>query len=239
MELKGLKVNIEKTKVMRSGKSGGEIVKTGRWPCAVCGKGVGANSIQCSDCCGWVDKRCSGTRYPLVTIQSFRCSICLREEGVRCEGERMKNMNLKNGEVLEGVSKICYLGDMLNGEGGSSLVSISRVRCDWKKFRELSGILTSKKVALRLKGKVYGACVRSSMIYGSETWAVNAEQEAKVERAEMRMVRWMYGVSLREKKTNAELGESMGIEKISDIIRCSRLRWMGLGLSGGRRGMIG
>ena len=30
MELKGLKINIGKTKVMRSGKSGGEIVKTGR-----------------------------------------------------------------------------------------------------------------------------------------------------------------------------------------------------------------
>ena len=30
MELKGLKINIKKTKVMRSGKSGGEIVKTGR-----------------------------------------------------------------------------------------------------------------------------------------------------------------------------------------------------------------
>ena len=58
---------------------------------------------------------------------------------------------------------------MLN-EGGSRLASISRVRCGWKKFRELSGILTSKKVALRLKGKVYGACVQSSMIYGSETW---------------------------------------------------------------------
>ena len=47
MELKGLKVNIEKTKVMRSGKSGGEIVKTGRWPCAVCGKGVGALNVDC------------------------------------------------------------------------------------------------------------------------------------------------------------------------------------------------
>ena len=42
-------------------------------------------------------------------------------------------------------------------------------------------------------------------IYGSETWAVNSEQEAKLERAEMRMVRWIYGVSLREKKTNAEM----------------------------------
>ena len=40
----------------------------------------------------------------------------------------MKNLNLGNGEVL-GVSKFCYLGDMLNGEGGSRLASISRVRC--------------------------------------------------------------------------------------------------------------
>ena len=69
-----------------------------------------------------------------------------------------------------------------------------------QKFRKLLGILTSK-VALRLKGKVYGACVRSSMIYGCETWVVNVEQEAKLERAEMRMVRWMCGVPLREKKT--------------------------------------
>ena len=63
-------------------------------------------------------------------------------------------------------------------------------------------------------------------VYRRETWAVNAEQEAKLERAEMGMVRWMYGVSLRE-KTNAELRESMGIDKISDVMRRSRLRWMG------------
>ena len=48
------------------------------------------------------------------------------------------------------------------------------MRCGWKKFRDLSGILTSKKVTLRLKGKVYGACVRSAIIYGSETWAVDS-----------------------------------------------------------------
>ena len=90
---------------------------------------------------------------------SFRCKICLREKGVRCKGERIENLNLENREVLEGVRKFCYLGDMLNGEGGSRLASISRVGCGWKKFRELSGILISKKVALRLKGKVYGTCV--------------------------------------------------------------------------------
>ena len=41
MEAKGLKINVEKTKVMRSGKGGGGIEKIGKWPCAVCGKGVG------------------------------------------------------------------------------------------------------------------------------------------------------------------------------------------------------
>ena len=59
------------------------------------------------------------------------------------------------GKFWKESRKFRYLGDMLNGEGGLRLPSISRVGCGWKKFRELSGILTSK-VALRLKGKVYG-----------------------------------------------------------------------------------
>ena len=101
------------------------------------------------------------------------------------------------------------------------------MRCGGKKFRDMSGVLTSKKVALRLKGKVYGACIRSAMIYGSEIWAVDTEQELRLERAEMKMVRWMCGVSLRERKTNVELRERLGIEKIGNVMKRSRLRWMG------------
>ena len=33
-----------------------------RWPCGVCSKGVGSNSIQCSSCQKWVDKKCSGIK---------------------------------------------------------------------------------------------------------------------------------------------------------------------------------
>ena len=69
-----------------------------------------------------------------IGMLSLLDGIYLTDEGVRSERERMENLNLENGEILEGVSKFCYLGDMLNGEGGSSLASISRVRCDWKKF---------------------------------------------------------------------------------------------------------
>ena len=65
------------------------------------------------------------------------------------------------------------------------------------------------------------------MLYGSETWAVNKEQENRFERAEMRMVRWMCGVSLRERKTSAELRRRLGIVAIGDMMRRSRLRWLG------------
>ena len=65
------------------------------------------------------------------------------------------------------------------------------------------------------------------MTYGSETWALKVEHEDKLNRAEMRMIRWMCGVSLRERKTSAELRKSMGVEAIVDVVRRSRLRWYG------------
>ena len=45
----------------------------------------------------------------------------------------------------------------------------------------------------------------------------------------MRMVRCMCGVSLRERKTNAELRKSLGMKDIlvDEVMRRSRLRWMG------------
>jgi hypothetical protein len=78
-------------------------------------------------------------------------------------------------------------------------------RCAWKKFRELSPFLTSKGVFLKLKGKVCASCVRSCMIYGSETWPMKKESETKFETTEMRMIQRMCGVSLRDKKTSSEL----------------------------------
>ena len=78
---------------------------------------------------------------------------------------------------------------MLNGGGGVDSASVARVRCAWRKFKELSGILTRKEVPLKLlEGVLYVTCVRSIMVYGSETWAMNVEQSARLERTEMRMV---------------------------------------------------
>ena len=45
---KGLKVNAGKSKVMVGSSGGKMIVNSGKWRCGVCGKGVQANSVQCT-----------------------------------------------------------------------------------------------------------------------------------------------------------------------------------------------
>ena len=43
----------------------------------------------------------------------------------------------------------------------------------------------------------------------------------------MRMVRWMCGTSLREKKTSSELRDRMDIEATGSVLMRSRLSWLG------------
>ena len=59
MENKGLRVNVGKTKVMISSSSAGAVNKMGKYPCGVCHKGVGSNSIYCKSCKCWCHARCS------------------------------------------------------------------------------------------------------------------------------------------------------------------------------------
>ena len=77
MELKGLRVNIGKTKVMRCQVRIGQAEDSGKYPCGVCKQGVGDNSIKCVACHKWVHKRCSGISGRLGYVADFRCRRCL------------------------------------------------------------------------------------------------------------------------------------------------------------------
>ena len=80
MEVIWLKMNTGKTKVMVSGKNCGDVERLGKWPCTVCGKGVGSNSIRCAGCSGWVPKQCLGVKGSLVGAEDVSvCKTCERE----------------------------------------------------------------------------------------------------------------------------------------------------------------
>ena len=202
---KSLKINEDKTKVMCEsfGTDTTQVVGNVKHLCSVCLKGVGVNSIRCTQCIQWVHARCSRVKGSLKNIESS--FICRRCKGELCETRQVNSQ--VNGLHIDGheyeiVDKLCYLGDMLSQEGGCEHAILKRIQTGWLKFRELSGLLIGKRMSLRSKGISYTTCMRPAMLYGSETWPTKVEDIRKIQRSEMRMLRWMTGVSLSGRKSN-------------------------------------
>jgi len=225
LEGKGLKVNLSKTKVMTCGANAGETVKSGKWPCSVCNKGVGRNSITCTKCEKWVHGKCSGVKGKLASVEStFVCKICKEGRKVTAQGG---NFVLGGGVGLERVNSYCYLGDVLSSRGGIEESLAIRSRSAWNKFRELGPILADKRVSLHLKGKLYASCVRPCMIYASETWAMRKEDVNRMVSVERQMVRRMCNVTLNDKQRSNSLLGKLGIDPIEEVVRRGRSRWFG------------
>ena len=72
------------------------------------------------------------------------------------------HLDISTEVSLEKVDKFCYLGDILDADGGCDLEVTARVRSAWKKFHEYLPILTGKGFSLKLKGRVYATCVQGS-----------------------------------------------------------------------------
>ena len=73
-----------KTKVLKCGVGLQKVVDSGKYPCGVCGKGVDANSIQCTLCMKCVHKQCSGISRKLRTkdVETFKCRHVSRKPRV-------------------------------------------------------------------------------------------------------------------------------------------------------------
>ena len=65
------------------------------------------------------------------------------------------------------------------------------------------------------------------MTYGSETRPLLVDVRLKFERAEMQVIRWMCGISLKDRRGNEELRRLVGVEPITTFIKNGRLRWYG------------
>ena len=82
-------------------------------------------------------------------------------------------------------------------------------------------------MSLKLKGKIYKACVQTAVVYGSETWRMRVEDQQCLERMERMMVRLMSGVGLRDRILSDELRLRLGFDSVSVIVGRKRLRWFG------------
>jgi len=82
-----------------------------RWPCDVCGIGVGYNSIHCTSCQKWVYMKYSGIKGSMYKVMKiFVCRGCMNP----VNGTGCTSVDIGVNANLELVNRFCYLGDMLS-----------------------------------------------------------------------------------------------------------------------------
>ena len=69
---------------------------------------------------------------------------------------------------------------------------------------------------MKLLGKIHRTAVRPALVYGAETRSTTKSQEKRLEVNEMRMLRWMCGVT---EKDNTRDEQVRGSVKVAPIIK--------------------
>ena len=82
-------------------------------------------------------------------------------------------------------------------------------------------------IPLIKRAAMYDSCIRSVLLYVSETWPLTQSLESTIRSCDRRMIRHMAGVTLRDRVESNELLLRCGLTDVLEVIRVRRLRWYG------------
>ena len=136
------------------------------------------------------------------------------------------NIKYSQGTSLRQVNKFKYLGVTISEEGGSEEAVRATVSAPWGKWRDLSGVISDKNMPRKLKIKLYMTVIRPVLLDGAECWTVRKKKEQSLEKTEMRMLRRIKGVTLRDKVKSMDIRQELGVNSIQENVREIRL-WYG------------
>ena len=112
--------------------------------------------------------------------------------------------------------------------GGLERAVRARVGAAWGKWKEIASLLVNRGIPQHHHRKVYEACIRSVMLYGGwETWALTARLEGILLSCDRRMLRYMAGVTWRDRVRSVEAARRCGVRELGDVLRVRRLGWFG------------
>ena len=119
LEAKDLRVDMRETKIMVSAVNLQTLKDFGKYPCSVCRKGVGSNTICCTGCLDWVHKKC-GIIGRLKRNPDYCCIRC-KGTARKIDGRPYNKWLLVQDKKLDVVDSFCYPGDTIGAGDGCDL----------------------------------------------------------------------------------------------------------------------
>ena len=183
--------------------------------------------VICSESKEQVEEKLESWRYAL---ERRGMKVNRRKTEYMCVNERQDNSSgtvKMQGEEVAKVEDLKYLGSTVQSNGECGREVKKRVQAGWNGWRRMSGVICDRRVPARVKGKVYKVAVRPAMLYGLETVALTKRQEAEMEVAELKMLRFSLGVTRMDKIRNEYIRGTAQVGKFGEKTREARLRWYG------------
>lgn len=123
------------------------------------------------------------------------------------------------------VDDFIYLGHRLSIDGQTHEVS-RRIGLGWAAYNKFRYLFRAE-IEINLKVRLWNMCVLPCLIYGSETWTLDALTIKKLRVAVRGMERSMIGINRRDRKTNKWIREKTGLRDVGEIVHTRKWSWMG------------
>ena len=163
-----------------------------------------------------------------IRMESKGLKVNIGKTEVMVSSRKGTKVNIKDsqGTSLRQVNIFKYVGVTISEEGGSEEAVRARVSAAWGKWRDISGVINDKNMPRKLKVKLYMNVIRPVLLYGAECWTVRKKEQI-LEKTEMRMLRRIKGVTLRDRVKSVDIRKELGVSSIQEKVREMRLRWYG------------
>ena len=131
------------------------------------------------------------------------------------------------------VDSFAYLGSRIESGGEASAEVLRRIGLAWSVMKSLKHLWSSKNISLRVKGQVYEACVRSVLLYGSETWTLTNKMLSRISSVDSRCLRWISRTKWHDFVSNVDVQKavfgqrSQDVGDIRRVVQERQLRWLG------------
>ena len=132
-----------------------------------------------------------------------------------------------NGNTLKETENFTYLGSCLSASNLIEDEINNRIAKFSKNLNCLYPLLKEKSIPKDVKVCIYKTILRPVLLYACETWTLTKRLQSKIQAAEMRILRLIYGVTRRDRKRNDDIRAALKVNSILSIIEKSQLRWFG------------
>ena len=132
------------------------------------------------------------------------------------------------GQPLETVSRFKYCGGMVTSDGKAATEVEERRKAATRAFESFQvRVFRNKQLSTAVKMKVYRTTVLATLLYGTETWNVRADDMKRLEAFHHNCLRRILRISYLDRVTNDEVRRRAGIPTVTELMQGRRMRWAG------------